>query len=104
MVVGATGVARQEGVPWFGTQSNQTALGPDIVVASQVYHWEVLLDQMITKIEAGTKGGEVLTLTFANGGLVIEFNDAFNLPADVKAFAEATIKGLADGSISTGVN
>lgn len=104
MVVGATGVARQEGVPWFGTQSNQTALGPDIVVASQVYRWEVLLEDMITKIEAGTKGGEVMTLTFANGGLVIEFNDAFDLAADVKAFAEATIKGLADGSISTGVN
>lgn len=104
MVVGATGVAREEGIPWFGTQSNQTALGPDIVVASQVYHWEVLLEDMITKIEGGTLGGEVLTLTFANGGLVIEFNDAFALAADVKAFAEATIKGLADGSISTGVN
>jgi basic membrane protein A and related proteins len=104
MVVGATGVAREDGVPWFGTQSNQTALGPDIVVASQVYHWEVLLEDMITKIEAGTLGGEVLTLTFANGGLVIEFNDAFDVAADVKAFAEATIKGLADGSISTGIN
>ncbi|WP_420440566.1 BMP family protein [Candidatus Poriferisodalis sp.] len=102
MVVGATGVAKENGVAWFGTQANQTALGEDIVVASQVYHWEVLLDSMIDKIEAGILGGEVMTATLANGGIEIEFNDGYGLDAAIQEAAEATIDGIVDGSISTG--
>lgn len=103
MVVGATGVAQQEGVPWFGTQSNQTALGEDIVVASQVYHWEVILEPILDQIAAGTLGGEVFTITLANGGLVMEFNDAFGLDADVQAAAEEAIAGLTSGDLTTGL-
>ena len=103
MVVGATGEATEAGVPWFGTQSNQTDLGADIVVASQVYHWEVVLDQMIDAIEGGTLGGEVYTITLENDGLVMEFNDGYALDADVKASADAAIAGIADGSITTGI-
>lgn len=104
MVVGATGVAREQGVPWFGTQANQTSLGSDIVVASQVYHWEVILADMIAGVDAGTLGGEVFTLTLANEGLVIEYNDAFGLDAAIRSAADATTAGIADGSISTGVS
>ncbi|MCP3992270.1 MAG: BMP family ABC transporter substrate-binding protein [Actinomycetia bacterium] len=103
MVVGATGVAGDEGVPWFGTQSNQTALGDDIVVASQVYHWEVLLEEIIEAIEGGTLGGTVYTATLENGGLTIEFNDAYGLDAAIQEAAEATAAGVADGSVTTGV-
>lgn len=103
MVVGATGEASKAGVPWFGTQSNQDALGADIVVASQVYHWEGILNELIDAFQAGTLGGNVYTLTLDNGGLVIEFNDAYPLDAAVKASGEATIAGLIDGSITTGI-
>ncbi len=103
MVVGATGVAKEKGVAWFGTQANQTALGEDIVVASQVYHWEALLADMIDKIEAGTLGGEVMIATLANGGIVIEFNDGYGLDSAIRAAAEAVAEGIADGSISTGI-
>ncbi len=103
MVVGATGVAQAEGIPWFGTQSNQTELGPDIVVASQVYHWEVVLADIIAGIDAGTLGGESHLLTLDNGGLVIEFNDGFGLDAAVQALGEETAAGIADGSIATGI-
>ena len=102
MVVGAVGVASGEGVPWFGTQANQTALDPNIVVASQVYHWEVVLDDMLALRANGTLGGEVFELTLENGGLVIEFNDDFGLDADIRAAADAAIAGIIDGSVSTG--
>jgi basic membrane protein A len=103
MVVGAVGVASGEGVPWFGTQANQTELDPEIVVASQVYHWEVVLDDMLELREAGTLGGEVFGLTLENGGLVIEYNEAFDLDPEIKAAADAAIAGIIDGSVSTGV-
>jgi basic membrane protein A len=102
MVVGAVGVAKDEGILWFGTQADQRSLAPEIVVASQVYHWEVILREIITKMEAGTPGGETFKVTLANGGEVIEFNDGFDLPADVRQLAEDTIAGIIDGSISTG--
>lgn len=91
MTVGAVGVARTEGALWFGTNSNQTVLAPEIVVASQVYHWEGVLEEMIGKIREGTLGGEVYRIDFANDGLVIEYNDGFDLPADVKQLAEDAI-------------
>jgi len=33
----------------------------------------------------------------------VEFNDGYNLPADVKTLADNTISGIKDGSIKTGV-
>ncbi len=102
MVVGATGVAQENDVLWFGTQSNQTPLGEDIVVASQVYRWEVVLEEAIERVKAGELGGETFIMTFADGGLEVQFNDAINLPAGVSESAQTTIDGLKDGSISTG--
>ncbi|MDH3684265.1 MAG: BMP family ABC transporter substrate-binding protein, partial [Acidimicrobiia bacterium] len=57
MVVGAIATASENGALWFGTQANQTSLAPDIVVASQVYRWEVVLRQIISDIDAGTPSG-----------------------------------------------
>jgi basic membrane lipoprotein Med (substrate-binding protein (PBP1-ABC) superfamily) len=102
MVVGAIGVAEESGVAWYGTQSNQTSLAPDIVVANQVYDWTVVLDEIISNVKGGTMGGEAFELTLANGGLLMEYNPDFDLPADVKALADDTVQGIIDGSIVIG--
>ncbi|MCP4306481.1 MAG: BMP family ABC transporter substrate-binding protein [bacterium] len=102
MVVGAVGVAAENGILWFGTQANQAQLAPEIVVASQVYHWEVVISQIVAQVQAGTLGGEVFVIDLANGGEVIEYNPGYEVPADVVAKADATIAGIIDGSISTG--
>jgi basic membrane protein A len=100
MVVGAIGKAEEANVLWFGTQSNQSSLAPSIVVASQVYHWEVVLTEMIAKINAGTLGGESFKINLANGGEVVEFNADYALPADAKTLADTTVQGIIDGSIT----
>jgi basic membrane protein A len=100
MVVGAIGKAEEANALWFGTQSNQASLAPSIVVASQVYHWEVMLKEMIGLIQGGTLGGQSFSANLANGGQVIEFNDGYALPDDAKALADETIKGVVDGSIT----
>jgi len=102
MVVGAIGVAEENGVLWFGTQADQSSLAPSIVVANQVYHWEVVLKDMIDLVKSGTLGGKSYRITLANGGEVIEFNPEFALPEDVKSLAEQTIQGIIDGSIVVG--
>jgi len=102
MVVGAVGVANDEGILWFGTQANQTELAPNIVVASQVYHWEVILEDIIEQVQDGQLGGEIYKITLDNEGLVIEFNEDFDLPDEVRQAGEDAIEGIKDGSISTG--
>ena len=94
MTVGAVGVAKTDGVLWFGTQSNQTSLAPDIVVASQVYHWEHILEDIVNNVVDGTLGGSTYVITFANDGLVIEYNDDFDLPDDVKQLGEDAIEAF----------
>ena len=100
MVVGAIGVAEENGVLWFGTQSSQTSLAPSIVVANQVYHWEVVLKEMLSLIDEGTLGGEAFLITLENGGLEIEINGDFDLPGDVASLADDTVQGIIDGSIT----
>jgi basic membrane protein A len=100
MVVGAIGKAEESSVLWFGTQSNQTSLAPSIVVASQVYHWEVVLTQMIDLIKAGTLGGQSFVINLENGGEVIEYNPDYALPAEAQTLADDTVAGIIDGSIT----
>lgn len=103
LAVGAVEVANENGIAWFGNQSNQTELARDVVVASQVYRLEVALQQIIDGIEAGVLGGRTYPLTLGNGGMVIEFNDAVALDPAVRALADTISAGIIDGSITTGV-
>jgi basic membrane protein A len=100
MVVGAIGVAEEKGALWFGTQSSQTSLAPDVVVANQVYDWTVVLNEMIDLINKGTYGGTAYRITLKNKGLVMDYNAGFDLPSDVKAQADSAVKGIVDGSIT----
>lgn len=98
-VVGAIGVCKDKGAFWFGTQWDQTSLAPEAVIASQVYDWTGIIKDMIASVKAGVMGGKGYTLTFKNGGLVIAYNPAISIPAEVKAAADAAIAGINDGSI-----
>ena len=98
-VVGAIGVAKEQGVLWLGTQSDQSSLAPEIVVATQLYDWAPMLTDVITKIKAGELGGTAYVLTLENGGLKMVYSDGYALPDDVKALADAAIQGIIDGSI-----
>jgi simple sugar transport system substrate-binding protein len=99
MVVGAIGVAEENQLPWFGTQSSQTSLAPDIVVANQVYNWSGILTEMIELVKSGALGGRAFAATLANGGLAMEYNDQYDLPADVQETAEQTVQGIIDGTV-----
>lgn len=72
MVVGAIAVAQESDAKWFGTQSSQSELAGEAGVLFQVYHWEVVLRDVIASIQSGKLGGESYTLTLQNGGLVME--------------------------------
>ncbi len=99
MVVGAIGVAKDNGVLWIGTQASQTSLAPDIVVANQIYDWSGILLEIIELVQAGTLGGRFFEITLANDGLYLEYNEAFDLPAEVRQLADQTVQDIISGAI-----
>jgi len=100
MVPGAVNKAKEVGALWFGTQANQTSLAPEIVVASQVYDWTVALNPIIEDVLAGELEGEAFALTLENEGLLIEFNEDFEVPEDVMAAGEEVMQAIIDGDLS----
>lgn len=99
-VVGSIGSAKENGkVLWFGTQQDQSSLAPSLVVASQVYDWTGMLNDMISKNKAGTLGGEKYTLQLKNGGLKIAYNSGYTLAADVKAAGDKAIEDIKSGAV-----
>jgi basic membrane protein A len=98
MVVGAIGVAKENDALWLGTQASQADLSEDAGVAFQVYHWEVVLREIVANIQEGTLGGEAFTIDLENGGLVIEYGE-YELSDELTALADETIAGIIDGSI-----
>lgn len=96
-VVGAIGVAKESGVSWMGTQSNQSSLAPEIVVATQQYDWVPTVLDMIKKHQAGELGNTAYALTLKNNGLQMVYNDS--LPAEAVAAADAASAGIVDGAI-----
>jgi basic membrane protein A len=97
-VVGAIGVAKEKGVLWMGTQSDQSSLAPEIVVATQYYDWETTLLDMIKKHQSGVLGGEAYALTLENGGLSMLYDDG--LPADAVSGAKDTETAIVAGKIN----
>jgi basic membrane lipoprotein Med (substrate-binding protein (PBP1-ABC) superfamily) len=93
-VVSAMDVARANGALWFGMRIDQSYLAPDTVALSCVYDWKVFLRPMIAAIKSGVKGGQLMDLNLANGGLYIVMNPP--------ALFRSTIGGIVNGTISTG--
>lgn len=99
MVVGPIAVAKENEVLWFGTQASQAELSEEIGVSFQIYDWTVVLEDIMANIDEGILGGESYTLTLENEGLVIEFNEAYELDEEMLTLAEDTIQGIIDGDI-----
>lgn len=101
-VVGAVGVATENDIPFFATQSNGTQLSPDLIVASHVYKFDVILALMFEEIRQGVLGGESFELDYANGGFALEFNDGYDLDPEIRTLGEDTVEAIVAGEIDPG--
>lgn len=101
MVVGPIATAVENDVLWFGSDSSQDELSDDIGVAFQIYKWDVLLLDMISNINEGILGGEYYVLTLENEGLVMEFDQDFEVSEELMTVAGDTIAGIISGELAT---
>ncbi|MGD0441898.1 MAG: BMP family protein [Acidimicrobiales bacterium] len=98
--VGAIGVARNDKLPWFGNDWSMASLAPKNVVATQVYNWDSVLEQMFAAIRGGTLGGATYVIGLGNGGEKVDFNSAYKLSPAIKAQGEKLITEITDGDIT----
>ena len=63
----------------------------------------MVLDDLVRDVQRGTMSGTAYTIDFANGGLVLEYNDAYPIPAGARAAMDDAVAAFIDGSLSTGV-
>jgi len=94
-------VAGMPGKYWLSTDLDQSSLGPDAVLASQVYNWEKVVTNIIELRKKGTLGGQVLVLSFTDGTLELTYNSklASKIPQDVKDSVEKGKKDIISGSL-----
>jgi hypothetical protein len=59
----------------------------------------VVLRQILADMDKGVLGGKEYAITLANKGLVIEFNEKYKLPEEVKAIGMQAIDDIVAGKI-----
>jgi hypothetical protein len=70
------------------------------VVASQVYHWEVIFREIFALRAQGVLGGKTFSANLENGGQVISINEGLGLDQSVLDKANETIQGIIAGTIA----
>jgi len=98
-VVGAINVARENNLKWFGTQWTQASLAPSNVIATQMYDWMPILNQIVTRVQNGKLGGVSYKISLKNGGEKIQFNKAAKTSKEIQAKAKKVIDGIVSGKI-----
>jgi len=98
-------VAEKAGLYWLSSDMNQVSIAPKTVLAAQVYNFKNVILEIINSRAKGVYGGKHLELSFANGGLIFEFNEDIigNVPAEAKkAVLDAKAK-IIDGSLKVNI-
>jgi basic membrane protein A len=96
--VGAIRAARERGVYWLSGDMDSSSLAPATVLAALEYDWKDVVTRMVKARAEGKKGGEHLTLDFANGRLQLVYNDKL-IPPEVRARVEEARKAMVEGRL-----
>jgi basic membrane protein A and related proteins len=94
-------VAEKPGKYWLSTDLDQSSLGPETVLASQVYNWEKVVNKIIDQRKNGVVGGQLLVISFADGTIELKYNPklANKIPKDVMDTIEKTKKDIISGAL-----
>lgn len=94
-------VAGKPGAYWLSTDMDQSSIAPDAVLASQVYNWGKVINQIFDYRKQGTLGGKHLIVSFTNGTLLLKYNPKLEgkIPPEVKAAVEKVQKDISSGAL-----
>lgn len=100
--VGAIDVAEQHGLRWFGTHVDQSPAAADgVVVANQIYRWELVLQDLVDDVASGSLGGNIYGIDLDNGGLVVEFANVDTTEEMIQLVSDVTAAVIARQVVTT---
>ncbi|MBF0277331.1 MAG: BMP family protein [SAR324 cluster bacterium] len=99
-------VAEKEGLVWLSSDMDQKSIAPKTVLAAQVYNFKNVILNIVKNRASGVYGGKHLELSFANGGLILNFNDAIIgiAPKNAREKILAAKEKIIDGSLKIELN
>ncbi|MBT3394802.1 MAG: BMP family ABC transporter substrate-binding protein [Waddliaceae bacterium] len=97
--LGALYVAESNDIFWLGAEIDNSAISPNNVIASQVYSWDAILNDMISLTREGAFGEKRYILNYRNGGIKTVFNEMVGPSEETERTTENIIKGIIDGYI-----
>ena len=82
---------------------DQSAIDSASVAASQIYHWDVPLREILTDRASGGTGRTV-TGNLQNGGITVVLNPEYPIDPALAAKVDELLAAIADGSITPPTN
>ena len=99
-IPGAVSVVKERNGHWIGAQWDTIPLAENNVLASLVYDWTPILDDILAKMIDGVLGGSAYDLTFADGGLKIVWNtENIEIDPELIALADELAEKIVAGEI-----
>lgn len=99
-IPGAVSVVKEQKSYWLGAQWDTIPLAPENVLASLVYDWTPILDDIVANMKEGVFGGKAYDLTFADGGLKILWNtENLEINPDLIKLADELSAKIVSGEI-----
>ena len=101
VVLGTIAGCKEKGIYVMGNGADISALAPELVLTSGVWHWDAVYEQWIEDYRAGIKGGQTYWADMANKGLELAPFNAVVAEDVIETIKELEQKIIA-GEIETG--
>lgn len=91
--IGALNATASTDALWVGQDLAQldTAEGQAKCLAASAYNYKAVVIGLVESLENGIKGGQCIPMNFNNGGFRFGYNEALDVPAEVKAKVEQAL-------------
>jgi basic membrane protein A len=102
--IAVIGACKEQDTTCMGNVANQNSIAPENVLASFVYDWSAVFDQMINETAEGSFGDKKYWIEFANDGVSIVYNDALKsmVTTDMQADLDEAQQGFVDNTLDLG--
>jgi|AMZC01.1.fsa_nt_AMZC01000133.1_8 basic membrane protein A len=103
--IAVLGACEEEGILCMGNVANQNEIAPENTLASFVYDWGPVYQQMIEETVEGTFGNKYYWIELANEGVSVVYNEELAeqyIDEDLQAALDEAVKGFVEGTLDLG--
>ncbi len=103
--IAVLGACEEEGILCMGNVANQNEIAPENTLASFVYDWGPVYQQMIEETVEGTFGNKYYWIELANEGVSVIYNEELAeqyIDEELQAALDEAVEGFIEGTLDLG--